>query len=51
MRVITVDLHRPPKPDEVQDLWGLDRLNDFCAEADVVLIACPAVGTRPVKSR
>ena len=42
MQVIAVDLHSPPKPDEVQELWGLDRLNDLCAEADVVLIACPA---------
>ncbi|MFP6769190.1 MAG: D-2-hydroxyacid dehydrogenase [Planctomycetaceae bacterium] len=42
MRVIAVDLHSPPKPDEVEELWGLDRLNDLCAEADVVMIACPA---------
>ena len=42
MRVIAVDLHAPPKPDEVESLWGLDRLNDLVAEADVMLIACPA---------
>ena len=42
MRVIAVDLHSPPKPDEVESLWGLDRLNDLIAEADVLMIACPA---------
>ena len=42
MRVIAVDLHSPPKPDEVESLWGLDRLNDLVAEADVLMIACPA---------
>ena len=42
MRVIAVDLHSPPKPDQVESLWGLDRLNDLVAEADVLLIACPA---------
>ena len=42
MRVIAVDLHSPPKPDEVESLWGMDRLNDLVAEADVLMIACPA---------
>ena len=42
MRVIAVDLHSPQKPDEVESLWGLDRLNDLVAEADVLMIACPA---------
>ncbi|GIS59675.1 MAG: hypothetical protein CM1200mP2_19000 [Planctomycetaceae bacterium] len=42
MRVIAVDKHAPEKPDEVDKLWPLDRLNDLCGEADVVMIACPA---------
>ena len=42
MRVIAVDKHAPEKPDEVDELWPLDRLNDLCGEADVVMIACPA---------
>lgn len=42
MRVIAVDKHSPPKPDEVEALWGLDRLDHLVAEADVLLIACPA---------
>tara|TARA_B100000029_G_scaffold185528_1_gene182949 strand:+ start:1033 stop:1998 length:966 start_codon:yes stop_codon:yes gene_type:complete len=42
MRVIAVDKHTPEKPEEVEELWPLDRLNDLCAAADVVMIACPA---------
>ena len=42
MRVIAVDRHSPPKPDEVESLWGLERLNDLVAESDVLMIACPA---------
>ena len=42
MRVIAVDKHAPEKPEEVEELWPLERLNDLCAEADVVMIACPA---------
>ena len=42
MRVIAVDRHSPPKPDEVESLQGLDRLNDLVAEADVLLVSCPA---------
>ena len=42
MRVIAVDLHSPPKPDEVESLWELDRLDDLVAESDVLMIACPA---------
>jgi phosphoglycerate dehydrogenase-like enzyme len=45
MRVIAVDKHipeKPNKPEEVEELWPLERLNDLCAEADVVMIACPA---------
>ena len=42
MRVIAVDKHVSEKPEEVEELWPLERLNDLCAEADVVMIACPA---------
>jgi len=42
MRVIAVDLHHPPQPDDVESLWPLDRLNDLIAESDVVLVSCPA---------
>ncbi len=42
MRVIAVDRHSPPKPDEVESLHGLHRLNDLVAEADVLLVSCPA---------
>ena len=42
MRVIAVDRHSPPKPNEVESLQGLGRLNDLVAEADVLLVSCPA---------
>jgi phosphoglycerate dehydrogenase-like enzyme len=42
MRVIAVDKHVQEKPAEVDELWTLEGLNDLCAEADVVMIACPA---------
>lgn len=42
MRVIAVDKHIQEKPAEVDELWTLEGLNDLCAEADVVMIACPA---------
>ncbi|MCH2201220.1 MAG: D-2-hydroxyacid dehydrogenase [Fuerstiella sp.] len=42
MRVIAVDRHSPPKPDEVESLQGLDKLNDLVAAADVLLVSCPA---------
>lgn len=42
MRVIAVDKHVQEKPAEVDELWTLEGLNELCAEADVVMIACPA---------
>ncbi len=41
MRVLAVDLHRPPKPDEVEDVWTLDRLDELLQSVDVLLISCP----------
>lgn len=41
MRVLAVDQHEPRKPDHVESLWHLDRLDDMLEASDVVLIACP----------
>ncbi len=41
MRVVAVDRHHPPKPDFVESLWTMDRLNNLLEMSDVVLISCP----------
>ncbi len=41
MRVVAVDRHQPPKPDFVESLWTMDRLNDLLEVSDVVLVSCP----------
>ena len=41
MRVVAVDRHQPPKPDFVESLWTMDRLNNLLEMSDVVLISCP----------
>ncbi len=41
MRVLAVDLNQPPKPDEVESLWTLDRIDELLEAADVVMISCP----------
>ena len=41
MRVVAVDRHQPPKPDFVESLWPIDRLNNLLEMSDVVLISCP----------
>ena len=41
MRVLAVDAHHPPQPEEVEAIWGMDRLDDLLAESDVVMISCP----------
>ena len=41
MRVIAVDPHEPPKPDGVESLWKMDRLDELLETADVVLVSCP----------
>ena len=41
MRVIAVDAYPVAKPDTVESVWGLDRLDDLLREADAVAIATP----------
>lgn len=41
MRVIAVDVARTDKPEGVDELWPLDRLNDLLAHSDFVVIAAP----------
>lgn len=42
MRVLAVDPQPLAKPEEVEALWNLDRLDELLEVADFVLIACPA---------
>ena len=41
MRVVAVDRHQTAKPDFVESLWPMDRLNSLLEMSDVVLISCP----------
>jgi len=41
LRVIAVDAYRQEKPDGVDELWGMERLNDLLSMSDVVMVACP----------
>lgn len=41
MRVLAVDRHEPVKPEDVESLWGLDRLDEMLAQSDFVLVSCP----------
>ena len=41
MRVVAVDAHEPPKPNQVESLWKMDCLDKLLAMSDVVLISCP----------
>ena len=41
MRVVAVDAHDPPKPDDVESLWKLERLDEMLGMSDFVLISCP----------
>ncbi len=41
MRVVAVDRHQTTKPDFVESLWSMDRLNRLLEISDVVLISCP----------
>lgn len=41
MRVLAVDQHEPRKPDFVESLSKLNRLDEMLEAADIVLIACP----------
>lgn len=41
LRVMAVDAYRKEKPDCVDELWGMERLNDLLSTADIVMVACP----------
>ena len=41
MRILAVDIQGGDRPDYVEALWGIDRLDDVLTAADVVVIACP----------
>lgn len=41
MRVIAVDLYTDDKPDDVEALWGLDRLDDLLEASDYVVVTVP----------
>ncbi len=41
MRVIVVDKFPPAGTDYVDEMWGLDRLDDLLAESDIVVVAAP----------
>ncbi len=42
MRVIAVDVNTANRPDFVDELWGLDRLNDLLHNADYVVVTVPS---------
>jgi phosphoglycerate dehydrogenase-like enzyme len=41
MRVTAVDAYRKEKPDCMDELWGMERLDDLLRCSDVVMVACP----------
>jgi phosphoglycerate dehydrogenase-like enzyme len=41
MRIIAVDLFPKDKPDYVDELWGMDRLDDLLAQSDFVFTLVP----------
>ena len=41
MRILAVDIQGGEKPDYVEALWGIERLDDLLKESDLVFIACP----------
>jgi phosphoglycerate dehydrogenase-like enzyme len=41
MRVLAVDAEPVPAGEGVEEVWSLDRLNDLCREADVLVISAP----------
>ena len=41
MKVVAVDAHPVSKPDFVDSLWTMDRLDELVEVADVVLTSCP----------
>jgi len=45
MRVLAVDAEPGPPGEGVEQVWPLDRLNDLCREADVLVISAPMTPT------
>lgn len=41
MEVLAVDAHPGPSGDGVKEVWPLERLNDMCRQADVLVISAP----------
>ena len=41
MDVLAVDAHPAPPPEGVAEVWGLDRLDEMCTKADVLVISAP----------
>ena len=41
LRILAVDNQQVGKPDFVDELWGIDRLEDLLGESDIVVLACP----------
>lgn len=41
MRVLAVDVKPRTKPDYVDEIWGIDRLDDLLAQADFVVLCVP----------
>lgn len=40
-RILALDVQGGDKPDHVEALWDMSRLNDVVEQADIVFIACP----------
>ncbi len=45
MRVLAVDAEPVPSGEGVEEVWPLDRLDDLCREADVLVISAPITPT------
>ena len=41
MRVIVTDMFPPAKPEFVDEMWGMDRLDDLLRQSDFVVVAAP----------
>lgn len=41
MRVLAVDTQPSSKPENIEALWGINRLDDLLREADLLFLACP----------
>jgi phosphoglycerate dehydrogenase-like enzyme len=41
MKVVAVDMFPGSKPDDVEAVWGLDKLNDLLAKSDYVVVTVP----------